>query len=167
MKLYCPPMLDDVRPRGIDPLHDLGTFLLSQTGHFCATRFADLLRPFDLRPRQFAVLTCLSTTDGQSQQQLADTLGVHRNAMVRLVDDLEALGLVERHRHPDDRRAHSVRLTKLGRRTWTKSQRATAALEVEVIGGLSPDEQSQLIALLQRVSANVGLITGIHPSLNE
>jgi DNA-binding MarR family transcriptional regulator len=53
----------------------------------------------------------LATEDGQSRRQRSARLGIHRNAMVSVIDALEADGLVERMTHPDDRRAFAITLT--------------------------------------------------------
>ena len=49
-----------------------------------------------VQPRTYAVLMALATEDGQSQRQLSARLGIHRNAMVAIIDTLEADDLVKR-----------------------------------------------------------------------
>ena len=49
-----------------------------------------------------------------SQRWLAESLGVNRTVMGRLVDKLERDGLVERERSPTDRRAYALRATAAG-----------------------------------------------------
>ncbi len=106
------------------PLTDRAGFLLSELGYYGADRFAERLRPLGLRPRHFGLLTHLAHADGRSQQQLADAMGIHRNQMVGLVDDLETRGLVERRCHPCDRRAHALFLTPKARKLLPRAQRA-------------------------------------------
>ncbi|MDQ1609417.1 MAG: hypothetical protein QOE16_2149, partial [Microbacteriaceae bacterium] len=72
------------------------SFLLSQLGSDSAQRFTQRLAPLGIQPQHFGLLVHLAHSDGQSQQRLADTLGIHRNRMVGLIDDLEHRGLVER-----------------------------------------------------------------------
>ena len=69
------------------------------------------LEPFEVVPRTYAVLMALNADDGQSQRQLSTRLGIHRNVMVAIVDNLERQGLVKRMPHPTDRRAFAVTLT--------------------------------------------------------
>ena len=52
------------------------------------------------------MLATLQAVGPLSQQQLAKGLNVNRTVMVKLIDGLEARGLVERVRNPDDRRAY-------------------------------------------------------------
>src|SRR2546423_359209 len=82
------------------PLDSRGAFLLSQIGFHVSHRLTEQLARLDLDPAHFAVLTQLAVADGRSQQELADLLRVHRNAMVGLVDELEERGLVIRQPHP-------------------------------------------------------------------
>src|ERR1700752_841001 len=90
------------------PLSTRGAFLLSQLGVHVAGRGAELLEPMGLQPAHYGVLVHLTGQEGLSQQQLADAMGVHRNVMVGLIDELEERDLVRRERHPRDRRAHQL-----------------------------------------------------------
>src|SRR3954452_24125266 len=84
-------------------------FLLVQLGTHAHRRFADRLAELDLHPRHFGMLSHLAASEGQSQQALSIALGVHRSAVVALVDDLERRGLAERRPDPSDRRgAHAL-----------------------------------------------------------
>src|SRR5258708_6136477 len=76
------------------------SFLVSQVGARSAQLFAERLAPLGVSPRAFGVLSNLSSTGSQTQQQLADTLGIHRNTMVCLIDELGRAG----HGRPTRRR---------------------------------------------------------------
>ena len=52
-----------------------------------------------------------------TQRELVDELGSEKSNMVRVVDDLEGAGLVERRPVPTDRRAHAVVMTAKGGRS--------------------------------------------------
>ena len=103
-------------------------------GFHTAGRAAELLAPIGLDPKQFGLLTHLAAADGPSQQQLADAMGIHRNAMVGLIDELEDNGLVQRRRHPNDRRAHAVHLTATARDRLVPAHRALDGLDAELLG---------------------------------
>jgi len=55
-----------------------------------------------VEPRTYAVLAALAADDGQSQRQLSERLGIHRNAMVTAIDNLERQGLAKRLPNPDE-----------------------------------------------------------------
>jgi DNA-binding MarR family transcriptional regulator len=139
-------------------------FLLVQLGTNAHRRFAERLARLGLHPRQFGMLSHLAASEGQSQQALSNALGIHRSAVVALVDDLEQRGLAER-RDPVDRRAYTLYLTPAGREVLADLQRIADEHEAELMTALDASERSQLISLLQRVAESQGLATGVHPNL--
>ena len=140
-------------------------FLLVQLGTHAHRRFADRLAGLGLHPRHFGMLSHLAAAEGQSQQALSNALGIHRSAVVALVDDLEARGLAERRRDPADRRAYTLYLTPDGRRLLADLQRVADEEDAELLTALDASERSELIALLQRVAGSQGLAAGVHPNL--
>lgn len=140
-------------------------FLLSQVGARSAELFGDQLQPLGISPRAFGVLSNLDASEGQTQQQLADTLGIHRNNMVGLIDNMEAAGWIRRHRSEQDRRAFNIRLTDTGRTLVARVQDTIAALEQTLTSDLTAEERTTMAALLQRVAATLDLVPGVHPYL--
>ena len=140
-------------------------FLLVQLAAHRHRRFAERLAPLALHPRHFGMLSQLAVNEGQSQQALSIALGIHRSAVVALVDDLEHRALAERRRHPVDRRAYTLYLTPQGRDLLGELERIAAEDEAELLGALSASERSQLISMLQRVAESQGLTAGVHPDL--
>ena len=140
-------------------------FLLVQLGSHAHRRFAERLARLDLHPRHFGMLSHLAASEGQSQQALSVALGIHRSAVVALVDDLEQRGLAERRRHPDDRRAYTLYLTPQGRDVLADLKRIAEEHEAEMLTPLDASERSELISLLRRVADSQGLAAGVHPNL--
>ncbi len=140
-------------------------FLLVQLGTHAHRRFAERLAGLDLHPRHFGMLSHLAASEGQSQQALSIALGVHRSAVVALVDDLEQRGLAERRRDLADRRAYTLYLTPPGRDMLADLEGMAEEHEAELLTALDASERSQLISLLQRVAESQGLAAGVHPNL--
>jgi len=162
--------MEEPRPSPRTPVRPLATraaFLLSQLGFHEVERLTERLRPLGLHPRHFGLLTHIATAAGQSQQALSGALGVHRTAMVALVDDLEARGLVERRRDPRDRRAYALHLTRAAAELLADAERAVDAHEAELLASLDEPERDQLVGLLQRIAAAEGLPAGVHPGLRR
>jgi len=153
------------RLTGIAELHQRIPFLLSQLGVQMAEDFVHRLEPFGVDPRTYAVLKALIEDDGQSQRQLSTTLGIHRNAMVMVVDKLESQGLVKRMPHPGDRRAFAVTLTDKARELLPALDAQGRAQEAEITATLSAAECNEVLQLLQKMSAAAGLVPGVHPKL--
>ncbi len=149
------------------PLVERVGFLVSQLGFHAAGRFAERLRPLGVQPRHFGLLTHLAATDGQTQQRLADSMGVHRNAMVGLIDDLEERGLVQRRRHPADRRAHAVHLTAQARDLLAEAQAVADAHDAELLAGLDDPDRRHVVALLRHMAEQARLVPGVHPHLGR
>lgn len=105
-----------------------------------------------LRTRHIIALTLLRDFGEQSQAGLAESLGIDPTNVVALLNDLESAGLVERRRSPQDRRRHTVVLTKLGAERLAQAETALAALEHRMFAALEPDELAALHALLQRAA---------------
>jgi DNA-binding MarR family transcriptional regulator len=146
-------------------LSRLAGFLLVQLGTHAHRRFAERMAALDLHPRHFGMLSHLAASEGGSQQALSIALGIHRSAVVALVDDLEHRGLAERRRDPLDRRAYTLYLTPMGRDVLTELERIAEQHEAELLAALDASERSQLISLLQRVAESQGLAAGVHPNL--
>jgi DNA-binding MarR family transcriptional regulator len=140
-------------------------FLLVQLGTHAHRRFADRLTELDLHPRHFGILSHLGASEGQSQQALSIALGIHRSAVVALVDDLEHRGLAERRPDPSDRRAYALYLTRRGRAVLADLQRMAEEHEAELLSALDASQRSQLISLLRHVAESQGLAEGVHPNL--
>ena len=148
-------------------LHTRGAFLLSQLGYHVAHRCAEILEPLGLQPAHYGVLTELVNHEGLSQQQLADTMGVHRNNMVSLIDGLEARGLVRRDRHPRDRRAHQLHLTEQANVVLNEAGAAVDRLEDEIFAGLTSAEHARFVSMLQQAAHRADLPESIHPGLRR
>jgi MarR family transcriptional repressor of emrRAB len=86
----------------------------------------------------------------QPLEELADAFGITASAVVRLIDRLEAAGLVRRRPGADGRRV-SVRLTAKGERR-AQAILARRASELEgVLSALTPAEQKQLTRLHEKL----------------
>lgn len=150
---------------GIAELDERIPFLLAQLGAHVSSDFQRRLAPIGADPRTYAVLLALASADGQSQRQLCERLGIHRNAMVVVIDHLEQRGLAKRLPRPEDRRAVAVTLTAKARRLLPALHEQGRELENEIAAPLSSKERTELRRLLQRVAAGAGLIPGVHPRL--
>ena len=141
------------------------SFLLSQIGARAAHLFAERLAPLGVSPRAFGVLSNLAAAEGQTQQQLADALGMHRNNMVGLIDQMEAAGWVKRRRGVTDRRAFHLHLTPAGQALVDRANELIPALDTELGSSLRAPERRELVAQLQRIAQTLGLEPSVHPQL--
>ncbi|MDB5972991.1 MAG: MarR family transcriptional regulator [Hydrocarboniphaga sp.] len=101
--------------------------------------------------RHFAVLGGLGRQSGLRQTDLCDTLGIDRTTIMKLVDDLERGGLLQRNRHPDDRRAYVLELTDAGQAAHARMLVPILAEEEQFLAPLSPGERALLQEMLLRL----------------
>jgi DNA-binding MarR family transcriptional regulator len=142
-------------------------FNLSSLGYAVSKGFKGILVPFELHPREFAVLRAVGYEEGQTQQALADMLQIPRSRMVSIVDELEARGFIERHPNPADRRVREIHLTAAGRKALDQAFAKAVAFEQQVTAPLDAAEREQLLDLLDRVAAGLGIGPGAHAALRE
>jgi DNA-binding MarR family transcriptional regulator len=137
-------------------------FMLSSLGHAVSATFSSRLAPLELEPREFALLRSVGSREGASQQATGERLGIPPSRMVALVDELETRRLLERRPSPSDRRAHALHLTPAGKRLLAQATALAGAFEAELTQGLDPAERAQLVAMLDRVAAQLGVPPGVH-----
>ncbi len=143
---------------------DRVSFLLSALGQRTRDRFAELLHPLGIAPHHFGVLRHVKALDGGSQQEVSDRMHLARSAMVGLVDDLETAGLLERRRHPVDRRANALHLTAAGRRLLARADRISDQLDRDLLAALPPGARPALLDALRAMSAASGIVEGVFPT---
>ncbi|WP_419703339.1 MarR family winged helix-turn-helix transcriptional regulator [Promicromonospora sp. NFX87] len=103
-----------------------GRLLFAVQGELFA-RLAEQGHP-DLRPQHGAVLAYLDP-EGSRATDLAQRSGQHKQVVGKVVDELEALGYVERRPDPADRRAKLVVPTERGLDQMARSDAVVEALE--------------------------------------
>lgn len=94
----------------------------------------------------------LSRADGLTQRDLAATLGVEGPTLVRLLDGLEAQGLIERQSCPDDRRTKRVRLTEAADPVLREIRKIADATRSELLQGVAPADLSVARRVLAAVA---------------
>jgi DNA-binding MarR family transcriptional regulator len=82
------------------------------------------------------------------------------SSMVATIDELEAHGLVERRRHPQDRRAHALHVTVKGKRTLAQGRTLARCAQDDLLAPLDREERAQLHALLLRLASATSDVGG-------
>ena len=124
---------------------------------------AERLEPLGLSPRAWGVLSTLAESGPLTQIELATTMAVDRTAMVYLLDELEEQSLVERVRHPRDRRAFLIHLTDSGQDVRRRAAAALAGAADTLLTPLDPAEREQLNRLLAKVAAHWQQVSAAQP----
>jgi DNA-binding MarR family transcriptional regulator len=114
--------------------------------------FQDFMRTLKgtrIRPAQYSVLVLIGANPGLSQAELADTLGIERARLVRLLDELERRGWAVRVASTTDRRSHALFLTPDGRKGLERIDALVARHESHVVERLGAARRKSLIKMLK------------------
>ncbi|MDB5518181.1 MAG: transcriptional regulator [Tardiphaga sp.] len=90
---------------------------------------------------------------GKSVRQgvLAEEMGIEGPSLVRLIDLLQAEGLVERREDPTDRRAKTLHLTALGETRADEINRILRRVRAYLLKDISGDDLAVTFEVLQRI----------------
>lgn len=113
------------------------------------------LKPYGMTRAQYASLAKLERQDGLMQTELADMLEVQPIAMVRLVDQLSADGLIERRPDPQDRRCNRLFITAAGRARLHELSHFKERLAGELFDGIDDRQLADLLSLLGILHGNI------------
>jgi DNA-binding MarR family transcriptional regulator len=115
------------------------------------TAFAE----YGVQPGQLPVLLALYERDGQTQAELATTVGVEQPTMASTLGRMEREGFVARRPDRDDGRRVGVFLTAPAKRLEGPLADAVRSVNRRALRGLSAEERSLLYELPGRMRANL------------
>lgn len=132
-------------------------FLIQDTNHLFHRAFRRRLESVGVTAAQSRALMMLSAQEGENQAALAGELDIQPITLARLIDKLEAMGLVERRPDATDRRTNRLWLTRKGRR------------KVEEICDLGMNFSADITAAIPRAElrAYIRTTAQIHDTLSE
>lgn len=130
-------------------------FLVSDIARLLRERFNSTAEKLGLTLAQTRVLARLSANEGLNQSELAALLEVQPITLLRQIDHLEAMELVERRAHPTDRRVQRLFLTRKAQPLLNRLVKLGENMQEDWLGGLAAAEREQLYALLDRVRSNL------------
>jgi DNA-binding MarR family transcriptional regulator len=137
-----------------EPIRRSLAFTLARAAHRVREGVERSLEPLGIRGPHLFILMMMRADGPMSQAALTKRLWIDRTTMVHIIDDLERLGLVERTRDPNDRRANAVRVSPRGEEVLARAGQLAHAGEAGVMSALSPEEQEQLRSLLARLAGD-------------
>lgn len=140
--------------------------LLDHLGRMVRVRSEQALAPLGLRARQYVALTLLALRCPTNQASVGEVLHLDPANVVGLLNELEDAGYVVRRRDAGDRRRHIVEVTDAGRRMVERAEEALAAVDDEVLRGLTADERETLGGLLERAAGGRSA-AGLCPAATE
>ena len=109
------------------------------------------LKPLGIERRHLVVLMRLTADGPLPQKELVARTQTDKAAIVRIVDDLERLGLASRESVPGDRRLWAVTMTDEGRRVYKRARAVAVPAAAGTTAPLSPEQVDQLHELLRAI----------------
>lgn len=106
----------------------------------------------ELTPTKLRALDVLARNGGLRVGELADAMGVDETSATRLADRLQAAGLIERRRAPEDGRVAIVVLTLHGQELAEAAAEQRRRFFEDVLAALEPAERSELVRLTAKAA---------------
>ena len=123
-------------------------YLLKEPSSALRTAMEDVLRPLGMTVTHYSCLELLAQRPGLSNSELARRAFVTRQTMNVLLQALERDGSVTRPEQAPVGKALPARLTAKGRRSLATVSAAVRSVEVRMLAGMTPADQSAAFASL-------------------
>jgi DNA-binding MarR family transcriptional regulator len=130
-------------------------FLLYDVARSMRTRADQHARRFGMTRAQWVILSWLERQSGISQSDLAGLVEVEPITVCRLVDRLEAQGLVERRSDPKDRRIRRLHLTPKAQPMLDHIHAYRDQLRRQLTEGISDAALASQVETLLQMKANL------------
>jgi DNA-binding MarR family transcriptional regulator len=130
-------------------------FLLNDVARLLRVDADKRARVHEMTRAQWGILIWLERQPGTSQKELAELLEVEPITVARLVDRLEARGMVERRPDPRDRRIWRLHLSPPAHRVLQDIGEQRAQMTEIVTDGITEDSQTIMIEALMRMKATL------------
>ncbi len=130
-------------------------FVLHDVARLLRRRFEQNARGSGLTRSQWQVLMYLAQNEGISQSGLAELLDVEPITLCRLVDKLQAFGLIERQPHPSVRRVWILHLMPAAHPKLIQVRKLGDMTRSEALARVSDAHRLQLLETLQVLKLNL------------
>jgi len=104
---------------------------------------------------------------GVRQKELATALGIEGPSLVRLLDNLERRGLIERREDENDRRARGIHLTRAGRELAVRAARIGNALQKRLMESVPAADLEICERVLETLELELEERPEAAPSVND
>jgi DNA-binding MarR family transcriptional regulator len=139
-------------------------FLLHDVARLLRKRFEQNARELGLTRSQWQVLAYLDKNEGIQQGGLAELLEVEPITLGRILDKLQACGLVERRHDAKDRRVWRLYLTDKAGPTLVTMRELGEITRAEAFGAISEADRAALLALLGTMRTNLSAACATPPA---
>lgn len=133
-----------------NPENDL-FYLVHDVAHLMRTKFDQKAREWGMTRAQCIILIKLHYKPGMTQNEMAALCEIEPITVARLVDRLEASGLVKRCPDPSDRRVNRLLLLPAAEPVLEKIKEVRAQSQRELIGDMDPTFRQAAVEALKHM----------------
>jgi DNA-binding MarR family transcriptional regulator len=130
-------------------------FLLHDVSRLLRRNFGRRIQSLRMTQAQCRALVHLARNEGIRQVDLAEILEVQPITLARLIDQLAAIGLVERRPDPADRRAFRLVLTRAAKPVLAQIRALGAQTWADATADLGPARMAQFSKTLHDLKCNL------------
>ncbi len=126
-------------------------YLLHKTSLLYKLESSKRLASLNIQACHFAALLIIESETSANQIQICSETGVDKATMVKTIDHLQNLKLVERVESKSDRRIKNLNLTKKGKRLLTQAKEIRAGYEKDFLDSLTSGEAKSIRKILLKL----------------
>lgn len=135
------------------PYRHVPAYLIRRLMMISTAMIAEAFEGEDMPVSAWAVLLMIYNHPDVDQSRLAEIVSIDRTNTGRLVDQLEAKGLVERRPNDQDRRVWMLRCTPFGQKVRNRLRPRAFATQDKLLSCLEPSDRERFIDLMAQVVA--------------
>jgi DNA-binding MarR family transcriptional regulator len=135
-------------------------YVLRHTYKAMSRRLAAELAGAGIAFKHYYYLRALFETDGISQVELSERVGVDQSTVVTVIDTLARQKIVERRKDPSDRRKALIYLTAKGKSLRRPMKAAIDATHVDALRGVTTADLKAFRNVAERVRRNLAYADG-------
>ncbi|MGR3365612.1 MAG: MarR family winged helix-turn-helix transcriptional regulator [Maritimibacter harenae] len=150
-----PYLLEDPEGNAVVVLERILPYLLNRTTFQLNQLLKADLKPHGLSISNWRVLAVVATNESVTMNQIATYAMIEQPTASRMVDRLEADGLILRRDRVEDRRFRSLELTEKGLKAYEAVRDLAFAHTSRALDGLSKTEREVFTQTLMRIEANL------------
>lgn len=134
-------------------------YLLAVSSEAASAQFHQVVRSRGLRVPEWRVMACLHDQNGLMTTKLAEFAMAEQSRLTRIIDQMDAKGLVERRSGKDDRRKVTIHLTDKGHKLASELVNLAKEHERKLLGVLEDTDASRIKPALQALLEKLGKST--------
>ncbi|MED4041122.1 MarR family winged helix-turn-helix transcriptional regulator [Niallia taxi] len=132
-------------------LHDLIGYLVHRTDVKMTNYFTKRLKPFEVTPEQWGIISVLCKHEGTTQKELAAAIDKDQTTVARMIQSMEKKEIIQKRNNAQDKRSQNLYITEKGHEIKNKILPVVMEAHQTVTSNLSEQEIQYLKELLNKL----------------